>query len=172
MRIGTSSRSLSSSEQTLATRVFGRTLPSWSTILIDDGLGLGDRPYTIDGPPGLVMIHIGPIGYPDCTSKAMWMGRRIDAQFIHEMTHVWQYAKGYNVKLGSIWAQTGGSGYSFTLGQSWDDYNVEQQASIVEYWYATGMNVRATEFPYIDKVVRRGRGPNTSKTLAVLKTLP
>lgn len=99
MRIGTSSRSLSSSEQTLATRVFGRTLPSWNTILIDDGLGLGDRPYTIDGPPGLVMIHIGPIGYPDCTSKAMWMGRRIDAQFIHEMTHVWQYAKGYNVKL-------------------------------------------------------------------------
>jgi hypothetical protein len=173
MRIGTSARNLSSDEQKLVNSVFGSTLPPWSNIFIDDGLGIYDAPYTLDGPAGTCMIHIGPVGYPDCTSKAM-LGTfgTIDAVFIHEMTHVWQYAKGDNVKTESLWAQTAGAGYSYVLGKAWDDYNVEQQASIVENWYAAGMSVTGPEFPYIDKVVRKGGGPNISKPLAALKALP
>lgn len=166
MKIGTSARKLSAAEQALAISVFGRTLPPWDRILIDNGLGFHDAPYTLDGPPGLYVIHIGPVAYPDCTSKATWTPfGRIDAVFVHEMTHVWQYGKGYNVKLSSIWAQTAGQGYTYVRGKSWDDYNVEQQASIVEDWYESGMSSASPEFPYIDKVVRKGGGPNSSKPL-------
>jgi len=171
MKLGTSARQLSPDEQALVLRVFGPTLPPWRVIFIDDGLGLGDRPYTLDGPPGMYMIHIGPVAYPDCTSKAVWKGEQIDATFIHEMTHVWQYGKGYNVKLSSLWAQSFGEGYGYAPGQAWDDYNVEQQASIVETWYLGGMSTTADEFPYIAKVIRRG-GLNKSSTLAQLRAMP
>jgi hypothetical protein len=171
MKLGASSRYLSPAEEALAIQVFGPTLPLWKRILIDDGLGIGDRPYTLDGPPGCYMIHVGPVAYRDCTSRAFWGIRRIDASFIHEMTHVWQFGKGYNVKLSSLWAQSGGSGYGFVPGQAWDDYNVEQQAKIVENWYFAGMSTTAVEFPYIEKVIRRG-GLNKSKTLEELKAIP
>lgn len=175
MRLSRTGRFLSSAEQSLVTSVFGPTLPPWKHILIDSGLGLWDRPYTLDGPPGFYILHVGPFCYPDCTIKANW-GRfgRVDQLFVHEMTHVWQYGKGYNVKLSSMWAQTLGDGYELTpsLGEAWDDYNVEQQAKIVDTWYAEGMRANATEFPYIDKVVRRGGGVGASKTLADLVTMP
>ena len=169
MKIGTHGRILSPDERALATRVFGPTLPPWGRILVDDGLGFHDAPYTLDGPPGFYVIHIGPKAYPDCTSTALLPGfGRIDAIFIHEMTHVWQYGKGYNVKLSSMWAQTAGEGYGYVSGKPWDDYNVEQQAAIVEDWYTGGMSPKAAEFPYIDKVIRTGGGGNSSKPLVNL----
>ena len=169
MRIGWNSRVLSPTEQALVIGVFGKTLPPWKKLLLDDGLGLGDRPWT-DDPAGLYSIHIGPVCYPDCTSSNVWGDfGRIDAVFIHEMTHVWQYFHGSNVKLSSVWGQTMGDGYFAIPGKSWDDYNVEQQASLVENWYTGGLNSSAPEFPYIEKVLRRGGGPGTSKTLTDLK---
>jgi hypothetical protein len=169
MRISLTSRLLSTAEQNLATSVFGGTLPPWSKILLNPGLGLGDRPWT-DNPAGLYSLTIGPVCYPDCTSKAVW-GRfgRIDAVFIHEMTHVWQYFHDYNVKLSSVWGQSFGDGYDVVLGKAWNDYNVEQEAIIVENWYVGGMTGGADEFQYVEKVVRRGGEPGASKTLAELK---
>jgi hypothetical protein len=53
---------------------------------------------------------------------------------IHELTHVWQYYHGYAVIRGSVWANTLGKGYDYTVENSdaWDDFNVEQQAQMVE----------------------------------------
>jgi hypothetical protein len=173
MKLGSNFRDLSPTEQALALRVFGTTLPSWSRVGIDDGLGYGDRPYTLDSPPGLYILHLGPVCYPDCTSRTVWGAfGRIDGIFIHEMTHVWQYHHGYNVKLSSLWAQSAGSGYGFSSGEAWNDYNVEQQASLVAKWYVGGMSTRGVEFPYIDKVLRRGGGPGRSKPLASLQAMP
>jgi hypothetical protein len=119
---------------------------------------------------GLYAIQIGPVCYPDCTSKKVWPRfGRIDCVFIHEMTHVWQYFHGYNVKLSSVWGQTLGDGYEAVPGKSWDDYNVEQQASLVEDWYTAGANTSDDRFPYIEKVLRKGGGPGSSKTLTDLK---
>jgi len=86
MRLSLTARSLSSAEQTLVTSVFGPTLPPWKHILIDAGLGLGDRPYTLDGPPGFYTLHVGPFCYPDCSIKATW-GRfgRVDTLFVGGM---------------------------------------------------------------------------------------
>ena len=91
--------------------------------------------------------------------------------FIHEMTHIWQYGRHYFVKLSSAWGQTVGDGYAYTPGDSWDDYNVEQQAEIVSRWYAGGMSTGIPEFQYVEKVVRR-RGANHSLTLAGLNAIP
>jgi hypothetical protein len=121
MRLGRKSRKLSGPEKAIATSVFGSTLPDWNRILIDDGLGLDDRPYTLDGPPGYYILHVGPVLYPNCASTTRWKGSRIDATFVHEMTHVWQYAHNSFVKLSSIWGQYLGDGYSYTPGKSWDD---------------------------------------------------
>ena len=53
---------------------------------------------------------------------------------MHELTHVWQFHRGDSVKPRSIYAQQVGAGYKFTRGQPWEEYNVEQQAHIVETW--------------------------------------
>jgi hypothetical protein len=65
--------------------------PAWNRIIIDDGLGLGDRPWTDCPNGGIYAMAVGPVCYPDCTSKKTWdKFGRIDVLFIHEMTHVWQ----------------------------------------------------------------------------------
>ncbi len=54
--------------------------------------------------------------------------------FIHEMTHVWQYQHGMNVKIRGLvsWAVN----YRYKLeGRSLSRYSMEQQASIVADYY-------------------------------------
>jgi hypothetical protein len=162
MRIARKMRKLSGAETSLATRVFGDSLPSFGRIMITDGLGPipgYDNPYT-EEKMGLFFLNLGPEVYANAidTSKYYSGYGRYDAIFIHEMTHVWQYDKGYWVVLRSLWANTAGAGYNYTPGAPWDDYNVEQQAQIVEDWYKAGMSPTDARFVYIDKIIRPGIG--------------
>jgi len=169
MRISRNARNLTQREQQLAIRVFWKTLPPWDRIVVNDGLGLNDCPWT-DCPMDLYNISIGPVAYPDCSSNKLWSPfGRIDGVFVHEMVHVWQYFHGYNVKLSFVWAQTVGEGYELDLGKSWLDYNVEQEATIVERWYIAGMRPSDDRFQYVQKVIRRGGGPGGDLSLARLK---
>jgi hypothetical protein len=177
MRFARNSRNLSEPEKALVTRVFGSTLPPWNQIFVSDGLGIGDRPWTdqeydqesLHGR--MYSVNLGTLCYPDCTSRANWPGfGRIDTVFVHEMTHVWQYFHNYFVVLSSMWGQSFGDGYDYVLGSSWNDYNVEQQASLVEHWYDAGMDPASDRFQYVSKVVRRNGGAGASKSLGDLKT--
>jgi hypothetical protein len=191
MRTATQNRKLSAAEQNLAASVFGATLPPWDQILVDDSLGMGDAEWTTDTKNAMgsnYQMHMGPECYPDLTAKTATNLGPVDGIFIHEMTHVWQYFHGNNVKLSSLWARygPGGEGYGYSLGRAWSDYNCEQQGRLVENWY-TGplvrepgknptyptfpdqMNTGADAFQYISKVVRKGGGAGASKTLADLK---
>ncbi len=49
---------------------------------------------------------------------------------------------------------TGQDAYAYGLGSAWDDYNVEQQASIVEDWFAYGMNVSDPFYPFIQDTIQ------------------
>lgn len=148
-------RNLTPKELVLALGVFGGTIPLQKHIWIDDSLGLGGRPWTnfIDGT---AWLHLGPIAAKDLTSTDRWagFGQYCDV-LIHEMTHVWQYYHGRWVKWNSasrqVWAtvtakvipvSTGlvvddDDIYKYTVGQSWNSYNVEQQAQIVEDWFSS-----------------------------------
>jgi len=79
--------------------------------------------------------------------------------FVHEMTHVWQFLRGFRVKTESIVAQNIGDRYQFPHGteEPWVNYNVEQQATIVEFWKRdrTGSGEDHRLFPYIHFIIRR-----------------
>lgn len=168
MRRPTFYRPLNQKEQDLVRKVFGETLPHWTTIGIGDGLGAGGRPWTDTGPttyqqmPNMnFQINIGDAASSDLTSSkhvncfVTDIPGTVAELLVHEMTHVWQYhnARG---RYG-VWASSVAGSYSFTPGDPWDDYDVEQQASIVEKWYSNGEKKADPLYPYIRLVIRSGR---------------
>jgi hypothetical protein len=46
--------------------------------------------------------------------------------------------------------------YRYELGKNWGEYNVEQQAHIVEDWYDKGMKSDDPRYSYIQDFVRKG----------------
>ena len=169
-------RVLDKNEQALAQKVFGPTLPSWDSIAITNGLGVGGAPWTNDGPfftgsnpmvPNMrYAINVGSVAFNDLTSPLPTLGLlcdnfgRICDLFVHEMTHVWQMFNDSNwIMVRSFWAQKFGAGYEYTPGDSWDSYNVEQQAHIVEDWhkYKDSVPMLAEDrYPYVRLVIRAG----------------
>jgi hypothetical protein len=108
-------------------------------------------------------IYFGPEVFRDGADDA-----RIRDTFIHELTHVWQ---GYHSGLGweymveSMIAQghavltTGdrNKAYEYRPGREWNDYNVEQQALLVQDWFRNGMREDDERYPYITDHIRAGR---------------
>lgn len=112
------------------------------------------------------LVNIGPGPYPDMLRNGDTKGL-----LIHELTHVWQghnsifsmeyvYNSFYNQCRSEI---TGASSYRYTIEtppQPFSAFNAEQQASIVEHWYASGENESESADPrwiYIRDNIRRGR---------------
>lgn len=135
---GYGERLMTQREADQARKVFEETIP-YGLVYLSNGLGFGQRAYTIPHPIrwGYYVIHLGPDGFADAVS------RPVEFTFIHELTHVWQghnYRFPFAYVFNSIWHQTteGSSAYSYTPGSAWSSYNVEQQAKIVEDWWRTG----------------------------------
>jgi hypothetical protein len=59
---------------------------------------------------------------------------RLQATFIHELTHVWQAQQGVNLLTGKIRAGDRLASYEYPVGMdcAWGDLNIEQQAMVVE----------------------------------------
>ena len=175
-------RLLTGGEIALAKIVFQTTLP-YNQITISDSIGLGNRAFTVPmfnegqgaamaigtlllGPlatpfvlmrPSSYLINFGASGFANAITPTNL------GTFIHELTHVWQsfnqtIASAYI--FNSLWHQTisGGSAYSYSPGQAWGSYNVEQQASIVQDWFSMdGMSITSPRFTYIRNNIRTGR---------------
>jgi type VI secretion system secreted protein VgrG len=178
MRLPRNTRFLSNAEIAMAKEVFGSSLPAWERILITDALGIGDRPFTVH-PSLLYVLNLGPDIYPDATLDNYFGDDKYKAIFIHEMTHVWQYYHDYNVVTGAAWAQSWfGKGYDYTIdpSDSWDDFNIEQQAHLVQKWFDDlNKSQTADEFVFIDKIIRAEtfgfRSPLDGVPLADLRKL-
>jgi hypothetical protein len=171
-------RTLNQREQDLVRRVFGPTLPHWTTIGIGDGLGFGGQPWTDMVPmpypqiPHMnFQINIGDAASSDLTSGTLVncfvndISGTVAELLVHEMTHVWQYHNGQKLfgRTG-VWASSLTSGtpgpsgrQRFTPGNPWNDYDVEQQASIVEEWFSNKEKKTDQLYPYIRLVIRAGR---------------
>ncbi len=150
-------RALTPQEEALAHRVFGDTLPYGRICIVNRPVWWG-RPFVI--PTGLgrrsrYLIHLGPQGFTNALQTV-----RLQATLIHELTHVWQ---GYNHRwswgyvLNSLWHQAlhGRRAYHYTPGLPWGSYNVEQQAQLVQDWFARGERRDDPLFVYIRQHLRR-----------------
>jgi hypothetical protein len=154
-------RFLTDAEKDLARRVFEDTLP-----YLSNGLGLERRAYTIPHPLhlGSYVTHIGPDAFPDATnSSIIVLGQTADAVFIHELTHVWQGVNrrhAFDYILDSVYTQIRLGSDAYRLNQDdvgrkkWSEFNAEQQAMIVENWYAGGMSESEVAFTYIKDNIR------------------
>ncbi len=141
-------RHLASGEIQIARTVFRNGIP-YDTVLISDGLGKNDREFTmptsiplsplfnVSSSEGKYVIHAGD-GYYGMSYKPE--DRRT---LIHELTHVWQGEH----ETSAYWAfslkdqATSDDAYAYDhehLDSDWDNYGMEQQASIVEQWFADG----------------------------------
>ena len=90
-------------------------------------------------------------------------GKVYGQTFIHEMTHVWQL---HNTRMGLTWItdalvsqvlnSLGDSAYTYQPGSAYGDYNLEQQAKIVEDWFAGGMDPNSMLYRYIEGNIRLG----------------
>jgi outer membrane protein OmpA-like peptidoglycan-associated protein len=192
-------RKLTTRERSLAWHVFHHSLPPLNTIGVTDGLGDDGSIWTLDrsfleflqsGPPKSLdqlryFLNFGEAVHWDLADEKPLQSAvpgypdRARDVFVHEMTHVWQFHRGDSVKLRSIYAQKIGAGYKFTRGAPWKEYNVEQQAHIVETWNEERKDRGENDelFPYIHYIIRQegqwklSTGEYWSKTLAELQLM-
>jgi hypothetical protein len=140
-------RKLSEQERMWVWPVFRDTLP-YDHVMIADTLGAGAAQYTFR-EPGRYVLHMGRIAfdedYDDYHKEVL----------VHELTHVWQ---GHHaviswaymvdsmtcqappilhalVTRGTPLKGARNAAYDYQPGKLFQDYNVEQQAYIVENWY-------------------------------------
>jgi len=132
-----SERSLASGEETLAKKIFKSSI-TYSKVKIHN------EKYIFVQPDNSGMTPNGEI-YVDGIYKNDYSleSYSLKAFFIHEMVHVWQYQ---NNVLSPIWSAIGeffeegfryDNAYKYKLEQGKDlvDYDIEQQASIIEDYY-------------------------------------
>jgi hypothetical protein len=151
----------------VCTPVFRVSIP-YDQIAISDGLGYDNREFTVPTSiwiPGFnvdigkYVIHAGD-GYQGLEKDPRTL--------IHELTHVWQEVhsrKGWHVLARSLGAQavygfSGDDAYSYDHKNylDWDEYNPEQQASIIEHSFMAGAKMTREEdirFYYVKKYIWR-----------------
>ena len=166
------SRPLKKSEVEFARQVFEDQLPYKKVHIASYYLPGNDGvPVTMASASSIIpvitmrhyTIYFGPEVFKEGADRP-----GIRDTFIHELTHVWQ---GYHSSLGweymvnSMIAQghailTQGDrnrAYDYKPGKAWDDYNVEQQALLVQDWYRNGMREDDERYTYIANHIRAGK---------------
>ncbi len=165
-------RLINKEEEALARQVFHDHLPYGNIYIANFFLpGNEDVAVTVASGTELIpikaltdyTIYFGPVVFSDGAHAP-----DTRETFIHELTHVWQ---GYHstfswqYMVNSMLSQgralifhgDRNKAYEFTPGKAWEDYNVEQQANIVECWFAGGMQTDSELYVYITESIRAGR---------------
>src|SRR5262245_24836176 len=145
-------RHMTDPEKAFADQVFKGRLPV-DRILLTNLVGLGGRPFTAPGPGGAILVNLGkgfddPINY---TGKGGDMlGQNAAGQLlIHELTHAWQignesftpeyYCRAVSTAVGTIGGDMSAYRYG-PAGGRWRSFGTEQQASLVDEWFAGSKN--------------------------------
>lgn len=130
-------RRMTYGELTLARSIFENTI-DYSKVWIHNEKYLPGQGERTAMTPNGEMYYPDAVYSSDYSSQTMPGDRETVAGashlFIHEMMHVWQYQKGYAVKLRGLFSWAANDHYDLNL-QSFSSYSMEQQASIVaDYW--------------------------------------
>lgn len=134
-------RQLSAEERTLAEMVFGNSLPPHDKIILTNLGHPQGRAFVIPNAAGECLVNLGeayndPIRH---TSKYPEHGQLL----IHELTHTWQIHHSSFVPglicegiINQIRNEFEEGIYNPGDGdRAWSEYNLEQQAAIVDHWY-------------------------------------
>jgi hypothetical protein len=148
--LGLHARALSVEEKRIAVQVFGDTLPLFR-VLVSDGMD-------VDRPAGLLVgasytMEMGPDVFVNGANRPGKSGL-----LVHHLTHVWQAIHGRGRWVASL--RHDGTVNDPHPGAPWESCDAEQQARIVERWYAAGASDREDDelFPYIRDVIRNPVG--------------
>jgi hypothetical protein len=132
-------RYLNALEIECARQVFGNTLAYDKVILTNLG-GMDGRAFTAPGADGKTYVNLGK----NFSNPLVDWPRR-GQLLIHELTHAWQIEHTTflpGLMCSGIVNQTqyglfGDNKYEFgPAGPPWDGFNLEQQASIIDQWFA------------------------------------
>jgi hypothetical protein len=155
--VGSRTRELTQEEIDFAEPVFAGTLPPRDRLVLTDTIGGEGRFFVFPRYDGKITINMGPDAFAD--------PRKYGTRFIHELTHTWQI---HHTNMDLSWladALATQVCYSLTregydpgpAGPPFSDFNLEQQATIVERWFAAGMEVNHQYYRYIEQNIRIGR---------------
>ncbi len=137
--LAVATRTLRDDEWDFVRKVFGDTLPPREQIILTNMLGKGDRPYTLPTVGGKYLVNLGGGGRFD--NPMTWSsddGRypKPGQLLIHELTHTWQGRRWPALTYFCQGVTENGYDPGDDLSKVWGDYGLEQQATIVDNWYA------------------------------------
>jgi hypothetical protein len=159
-------RLLNDQEWEMAQYIFHDTLFARSDIVLTDLGGIDGRPFVL--PTGVGEQALVNLGHNYTHNVTIPNGPVL----FHELTHVWQAKRKHLTEIFLYDARVTLTDrpYDFEPGAQWNQYNLEQQASIVEAW-ALGSTRKANEvfdapsrgklsigspmFRYINRNIRR-----------------
>jgi hypothetical protein len=145
-------RPMTAEQRAFAERVFGPTLPV-DRIVLTNLVGIGKRPFTIPSIGEAILVNLGA-GFDDPTHYRGYGHPDLDKQnkpraegqlFIHELVHAWQidtetFLPGLICEaVGAQLTTLGGNMAVYrygAAGPAFSEFNPEQQASIVDDWFA------------------------------------
>jgi hypothetical protein len=125
--------------------VFNGSLPARDSIVLTDTIGGGNppRPFTFPRYDGKITLNMGPDAFDDPRNYGVSSGRLKSGEvFIHELVHACQIAHTRNLNfigeaLSVKLCEAAGNPYLYGLpNQDYTELNIEQQAQIVQDWFA------------------------------------
>ncbi len=143
-------RAMNAAEIALAQKVFGSTLP-YDNIQLTDFCGLGGRAFTAPGVDGKTYCNLGK-AFDNTLGPGNSAYPHNGEVLIHELAHAWQIAHNSFIPgfvCSGIVNQTnyvmGDDVYAYgSPGPPWSSFNLEQQAQIVNQWFAGDGNQSGT----------------------------
>ncbi|MCP9758147.1 type IV secretion protein Rhs [Aquitalea sp. S1-19] len=144
----------------LCRRLFGDAL-NYHRVRVHDRAYLPWQGRRAMAPNGQLYLPARCGLYADDYSQA---APALQLLFVHEMTHVWQYQRGYRLRLAALCLLAqGGYGwrdayaYPQQPGAEFKDFNFEQQAELVSHYYGAavlGLPALLPSLPWLQTVLQ------------------
>ncbi|HEX2093057.1 MAG TPA: OmpA family protein, partial [Longimicrobiaceae bacterium] len=180
VRPPTAARFLDPAEQGVAASVFGGSL-DLTRILISDGLGFQQRPFTVavrDSSGWYVVMNLGSLRSWSSRGRDSWL-------LVHELAHAWQSqhhgkdpqafmmnsVKCQSMAMAAQAANFSGekySAYAYVPGKAFGDYAAEQIATQVEHSYSGRGSPTQGIMQVVRSVRPNARSPENEKSLTVV----
>lgn len=137
-------RPLLEEEAAFAAKVFGPTLPGRERIILTNLSGLDNRAFVVPGAGGSYLVNLGEHFDDPMAPKGKYS--QPGQMLIHELTHVWQAERwpATTYFCQGVFESTYEPGGD--PSRPWSAFGIEQQATIVDRWYAADPGFLAGEF--------------------------